>query len=78
MFKPGTKVVLRYSMAKVARLPDAFPHHGETGTVLVRGRGPGPRNCTVQLDGGAKVVVPWRNLRRVGRTRSKRRGRCPR
>ena len=65
MYRPGTRVRLRYAAAKVRRWPDLFPHHGAAGTVRVSGRGPGPRNCTVGLDRGGKVVVPWRNLVRL-------------
>ena len=41
----------------------AHPLRGLRGTVLVRARGPGPRNELVRLDDGRRVVAPWGNWR---------------
>jgi len=40
------------------------PLYGATGTVLVRAKGPGPRNVLVKLDNGRLVVAPWGNWRK--------------
>jgi len=40
--------------------------YGQTGVVLTRGRGPGPRNELVKLDSGELVVAPFWNWRKVG------------
>lgn len=40
------------------------PFYGATGTVLVQGQGPGPRNVLVRLDSGQYVVAPWGNWRK--------------
>jgi len=44
------------------------PMYGKEGVVLVRGRGPGPRNELVRLDDGRLVVAPWGNWRKVKET----------
>jgi len=41
---------------------DVLPYHGATGTVAACGRGRGPINATVRIDGGAIVTVPRGNL----------------
>ena len=41
----------------------SHPLYGQTGTVQVRARGPGPRNLLVMLDNGILVVAPWGNWR---------------
>lgn len=38
---------------------------GQAGVVLIRGRGPGPRNELVRLDSGELVVAPWGNWRKI-------------
>lgn len=44
-----------------------MPHHGAIGAVVVVGR-QRPRNHSVRLDGGMKVVVPAGNLQPVTAT----------
>lgn len=39
--------------------------YGQTGTVLIRAHGPGPRNELVRLDSGELVCAPWGNWRKV-------------
>lgn len=39
--------------------------YGKTGTCLVKGKGPGPRNLLVKMDDGQFIVAPWGNWRRV-------------
>ena len=38
--------------------------YGQTGVVLIRSPGPGPRNELVRLDSGELVVAPWGNWRK--------------
>ena len=46
----------------------SHPLRGRQGVVLIRARGPGPRNELVRLDNGALVVAPWGNWRKVPQT----------
>lgn len=39
--------------------------YGEYGTVIVRAKGPGPRNMLVRFDSGELVVAPWGNWRKI-------------
>ena len=41
------------------------PLYGKEGIVMVRAKGPGPRNILVRLDDGRMVVAPWGNWRKV-------------
>jgi len=52
--KPGRRVELRYRPA----LRAVTGLHAARGVVLAVGRGPGPRNHLVAIDGGRRVVVP--------------------
>ena len=56
--RPGQRVRLHYARRAAA----SMPHHGALGSVRLVGRGPGPRNALVDLDGGGAVVVPRGNL----------------
>lgn len=49
----------------VGRIPPDNPLRGKEGIVLVRSRGPGPRNELVLLDDGTLVNAPWGCWRRV-------------
>jgi hypothetical protein len=42
-----------------------YLERGEPVRVLVRGSGPGPRNVLVERPDGARVVRPFRGLRRA-------------
>lgn len=55
--KPGLLVRVRYAKARC----HLFPQHGRDGVVIASGRGPGPRNVLVRVDGWL-VVVPAGNL----------------
>lgn len=39
--------------------------YGECGTVIVRAKGPGPKNILVRFDSGELMVAPWGNWRKV-------------
>lgn len=54
---PGQHVRLRYAK----RFAHLFPLHGAVGVVRIVGRGRGPRNHGVEID-GVIVVVPAGNL----------------
>lgn len=56
--KAGQRVTLVYAKAK----RKLAPYHGWSGVVRVAGRGPGPLNAAVDLDGGPTVVVGRGNL----------------
>lgn len=43
----------------------SHPLRGRQGVVLIRARGPGPRNELVRLDDGRLICAPWGNWRRV-------------
>lgn len=62
--RPGDRVTLHYGphYAEWATVPQDAP-----GVVLVRARGPGPRNFAVHLDSGRVVVAVAGNLREVRR-----------
>lgn len=55
--KPGQPVILRYRKT----LRPLCPHHGAAGIVIKAGKGPGPINALVDLD-GRRLVVPRGNL----------------
>jgi hypothetical protein len=42
-----------------------YVERGERVTVLARWGGPGPRNVLIERVGGARVVRPFRGLRRT-------------
>ena len=44
-------------------LPERY---GQACRVLVRGRGPGPRNVLVEFEDGYRTVAPMWNVRRRG------------
>jgi len=39
--------------------------YGECGMVVIRAKGPGPKNILVRLDSGELVVAPWGNWRKA-------------
>lgn len=57
----GQRVRIHYRKSIAALMP----LHGRTGRVVVRSKGPGPRNHGIELDGsGGMVSVPCGNLMR--------------
>jgi len=59
--RPGQRVRIHYAK----RSASVMPHHGMTGVVRSVGRGPGPRNIGVEID-GRTVVIPRGNLVAIG------------
>jgi hypothetical protein len=57
----GTRVQLRYGR----RYIHSTRHHGAMGTVLLSPLRRGPKNHLVQIDAGARVVVPVGNIRAI-------------
>lgn len=53
----GTDARIHYAKDRRSQ----FPHHGRIGRIVSVGKGPGPRNVGVLID-GATVVVPRGNL----------------
>lgn len=60
----GQRVRLHYRKTAQSRMP----YHGQLGTVLKVGVGPGPINAGVELDSGVRVVVSRGNLVEAGST----------
>ncbi len=58
--RAGQRVRLQYRRSMRGVCP-----HGETGIVLIAGKGPGPITALVWLDNGRMVVVPRGNLWKV-------------
>lgn len=54
----GQRVRIHYNR----RLAAWALYHGCKGIIKIVGRGPGPRNCLIDLDDGREVCVPRGNL----------------
>ena len=56
----GTKVIIHYAKRKEPMVKKRY--RDAVGKVITMGKGPGPRNVLVNVD-GKKVVVPRGNVR---------------
>lgn len=54
----GQRVQVHYAKSRA----HYFPYHDMEGVVVIRAKGPGPRNHAVRLCGGTVTVVPAGNL----------------
>lgn len=59
--KLGQSVMIWYNR----RVAPSRPLHGLTGRVVVKAKGPGPRNHGVRMEDGTFCVVPCGNLNKV-------------